>query len=167
MCATMYERVPMLTKKNREIPSDMVITLHTLLYSAGRSGVDELETIGKTLTKLYGKKFAAQTENDEKCVHELIRNNINFITPEEGWKVKRLMEIAREVNQPYTPSEKELLAYKKYMMSKGELADELPNPPPHYHFDETTKVPGQISSIPVQPVPKPIVQPGPYSNYCD
>jgi hypothetical protein len=150
----MYERVPMLTRKNREIPSDMVGTLHTLLYASCRSGVEELEIIGKAIEKLYGKKFASQVEKDTKYVHEIIRDNINFITPEEGWKVKRLMEIAREVNQPYTPSERMLLAYKKYIQTNGDL----------YNNNENSSKISNVTVIPPQPMmPRP-VQPGLYSK---
>lgn len=90
----------------REIPSDLLTTLHTLLYASNRAGVDELVGIGDQIAKLCGKDFVKKTENDEKCVHEVVRQNINLITPDEGWKVARLIEIAREVNQPYTPSER-------------------------------------------------------------
>jgi len=155
MCGTMYERMSMLTRKNREIPSDMVITLHTLLYASCRSGVEELETIGEAIKKLYGKKFESQTEKDEKCVNEIIRSNINFITPEEGWKVKRLIEIAKEVNQQYTPSEQKLLAYKKYMNT---YFDQYGN------IENSSRI-SNVTVIPPQPMmPRP-VQPSLYSKF--
>lgn len=114
MCDNMYDRAPMLAKMGREIPSDMSTTLHTLLYASNRAGVEELTTIGSQIATLCGKKFADQTEKDEKCVHETVRQNINLITPDEGWKVERLMEIAKEVNQPYMPSDRCMHVYHIY-----------------------------------------------------
>eukprot|EP00826_Nyctotherus_ovalis_P051732 TRINITY_DN647_c0_g1_i23.p1 TRINITY_DN647_c0_g1~~TRINITY_DN647_c0_g1_i23.p1 ORF type:complete len:448 (+),score=93.28 TRINITY_DN647_c0_g1_i23:122-1465(+) len=168
MCDTMYERVPMLVKMGREIPSDMLTTLHTLLYASNRAGVEELMTIGNAIANICGKKFVSQTEKDEKCVHEVVRENINLITPEEGWKVERLMEIAREVNQPYTPNEKSLMAYKKYMQSKGGILGSLADVPGKFpgpgFGDGSSRIPG-TSGIPVQPsMPQPVIPPGPYAN---
>jgi len=134
--------------------------------------VDELLSIGGTIATLCGKKFVAQTEKDEKCVHEVVRENINIITPEEGWKVERLMEIAREVNLPYNPSERNLASYKKYISGKKGAISSVP--------ESFTKLPGPggISGFPDQSsasntaappmssiIPQPVVPPGPYGNF--
>lgn len=177
MCDNMFERVPMLVKMGREIPSDMLTTLHTLLYASNRAGVEELVTIGSIITNLCGKKFASQTEKDEKCVHEVVRENINMITPEEGWKVERLMEIAREVNLPYTPSERNLTSYKKYTQNKkGVLGGLTDMKFPGDLGGDGARVSG-VSGFPVQPsapygvppsmpstMPQPILPSGPYGN---
>jgi hypothetical protein len=170
----MFERVPVLVKMKDEIPSDMLTTLHTLLYASNRAGVDELVSIGSSIANLCGKKFVSQTKKDEKCVHEVVRENINMITPEEGWKVERLMEIAREINLPYTPSERNLIAYKKYMNSKGGILGPAPDPLAKFSdHDGSSKIAG-MSIFPVQPsapnvmpstMPQPVVQPGPYGNF--
>eukprot|EP00826_Nyctotherus_ovalis_P009967 TRINITY_DN12644_c0_g2_i1.p1 TRINITY_DN12644_c0_g2~~TRINITY_DN12644_c0_g2_i1.p1 ORF type:complete len:181 (+),score=44.41 TRINITY_DN12644_c0_g2_i1:370-912(+) len=165
MCDTLYERAPMLSKMNHEIPSDMLTTLHTLLFASNRAGVEELATIGHSITKLYGKKLASQVEKDKKHVHEMVRENMNLTVPEEGCKVQRLMEIAREVNQPYTPSEKCLLAYKKYLQLKGNAGGEFLSPPSNP--SDETRIPGAggLSGIPVQPVmPRSGLSDLPYGN---
>lgn len=106
LCDAVIERMPILERSAREIPADMHVTLHTLIYAADRAGVDELQTVNQQLTYLCGPEFVAQSETDEKCVHELIRQNTNLIMPEEGWKIERLIQIAREEGIQYTPSER-------------------------------------------------------------
>ena len=91
---------------NREVPPDMFVTLHTLVYASYRAHIDELQTIGQQITSAYGKEFAKQSETDEKCINDTIRQNINLIMPEEGWKVARLLDIAKEEGINYTPTEK-------------------------------------------------------------
>lgn len=83
----------------------MNVTLHTLIYAADRAGIDELHTIKKQLTYLCGEKFASQSETDDKCIHEVIRDNINLIMPEEGQKVERLIQIAKDQGIQYIPTE--------------------------------------------------------------
>ena len=91
----------------------MFVTLHTLVYASHRAGIDELMTIGHQIASLYGKEFAKQSETDEKCINDTVRQNINLIMPEEGWKVARLLEIAREEGLMYSPTEKSLAVWLK------------------------------------------------------
>lgn len=86
----------------------MYVTLHTLIYASARAGIEELMTIGQQVTAFYGKEFAKQAETDEKSINDTIRQNISIIMPEEGWKIARLIEIAREEGLPYTPTERGL-----------------------------------------------------------
>jgi len=102
----------------------MFVTLHTLVYASSRSGIEELGKIGHQVTVLYGKEFAKQSETDEKCINEVVRENINLIMPEEGWKAQRLIEIAKEENIKYEPTPKLKNAYMKYMEAKqGPMLD--------------------------------------------
>ena len=93
----------------REVPPDMYVTLHTLVYSSNKAEIDELQKIGQQIVSLYGKEFAKQAEMDPKSINDTIRENINLVMPEEGWKVARLMELAREEGLQYTPTEKSLI----------------------------------------------------------
>jgi len=106
LCDAVLERIPFLQKMGREIPPDMHTTLHTLIYAASRSGIDELMTILRQLSYLCGPEFVKKSEVDEECVNETIRENINIIIPEEGWRVKRLLEIAKEEGIQYSPTER-------------------------------------------------------------
>lgn len=82
------------------------MTLHTLMYAAPRAGIDELFTASTQLGYLCGPEFVKQSETDEKCINETIRENINLIMPSEGWKVERLIQIARDEGVQYQPTEK-------------------------------------------------------------
>jgi len=84
----------------------MYVTLHTLMYAADKAGIDELYTIRQQLSCITGKEFAAQSYTDDKCIHEVIKENINLIMPEEGWKVERLIQIARDEGVQYMPTER-------------------------------------------------------------
>lgn len=106
LCDAVLERMPLLQKMGKEIPPDMYMTLHTLIYAGPRAGVEELMTIGRQLTILCGPEFAKQSHTDEKCVNETIRDNINLILPEEGWKIEKLIQIAKEEGIQYSPTER-------------------------------------------------------------
>lgn len=90
---------------NSAIPADMYMTLYTLIYAADRAGVDELLTVREQLTHLCGEEFVRQSEKDDKCIHEVIKENINLIMPEEGRKVERILQIAKEEGIQYIPTE--------------------------------------------------------------
>lgn len=84
----------------------MFMTIHTLMYAAPRAGIDELLTISRQLSYLCGPEFTKQSETDERCINETIRENINLIMPEEGWKVDRLIKIAKDEGIQYCPTER-------------------------------------------------------------
>ena len=108
MCDGVLERMPVMMKMGTTPPPDMYVTLRTLIYASARAGIEELMTIGQQISAFYGKEFAKQAETDEKSINDTIRQNISIIMPEEGWKIARLIEIAREEGLPYTPTERGL-----------------------------------------------------------
>lgn len=106
LCDAVLERMPLLQKMGKEVPPDMYMTLHTLIYAASRSGIDELVTVGRQLGIMCGPGFVKQSHTDENCINETIRDNINLIMPEEGWKVERLIQIAKDEGIQYNPTER-------------------------------------------------------------
>eukprot|EP00826_Nyctotherus_ovalis_P060979 TRINITY_DN862_c0_g1_i1.p1 TRINITY_DN862_c0_g1~~TRINITY_DN862_c0_g1_i1.p1 ORF type:complete len:255 (+),score=53.84 TRINITY_DN862_c0_g1_i1:371-1135(+) len=123
LCDAVLERMPLLQKMGKEIPPDMYVTLHTLIYAAPRAGIEELVTVGRQLGFLCGPEFVKQSQTDEKCVNETIRENINLILPEEGWRIEKLIQIAKEEGIQYTPTEKSNQAYLTYTSSKAGIAN--------------------------------------------
>ena len=79
--------------------------MHTLVYAAHRSTIDELITVRTEFQKVYGPEFIHASEADPNNINEIIRENINLIMPEKGRKIARLMEIAREENIQYHPTQ--------------------------------------------------------------
>jgi hypothetical protein len=92
----------------------MTNTLSTLIYAAPRSDVEEMIKIRKMLTGLMGKSFVENADRNEgSCVNKVvcqfdqlfkIVENINLRMPEEGEKVNKLVDIAKEKNIDYKPS---------------------------------------------------------------
>ena len=85
--------------------------------------IDELMNVRKQLEKVMGKKFSEQSEFDDSCIHKIIAEKINLKIPEEGEKVKRMIEIAKERNIAYKPTSESHQALMEYIDRKG-----IPNP---------------------------------------
>jgi len=73
----------------------------TLIYAAPRMEIDELMHVRRLLEKIMGKEFVLAADTDEEALNKVVAANINIRIPEEGEKVKRLIEIARERNIDY------------------------------------------------------------------
>ena len=92
----------------------MLVNFHTIIYSAHRIDIEELSTIENQLNLLYGNEFIEKSEKDPSCIQEVIRENINLVIPDEGLKIERLMELAKELNVQYYPSEKSMMVILNY-----------------------------------------------------
>jgi hypothetical protein len=79
--------------------------MQTLAYSAHRSNIDELVRVRGQMEMMYGSQFVNASETDLNNVNETIRENINLIMPDMGWKLYRLTEIAKKEGLAYSPSE--------------------------------------------------------------
>ena len=60
------------------------------------------------IPRLPGDMMFHNVERDKKCIDEIIKENINLVIPEEGWKVNKLIEIAKDYGIKYNPSEKSI-----------------------------------------------------------
>lgn len=81
---------------------------YTIIYASNKVGINEFKNIVKEITCMYGKDFVKKSETGEKYIHEIIKQNINLIIPEDGWKVVKLIEISKEIGIAYSPSEKSI-----------------------------------------------------------
>lgn len=68
---------------------------------------------------MLGKEFAKKSDTDESCINKVILANINMKLPEEGEKIKRLVEIAQERNIDYKPSAEAYMELNLYCDRKG------------------------------------------------
>jgi len=91
----------------------------TLIYAAPRMEIDELLQVRRQLEKILGKEFVLAADTDEEALNKVVAANINIRIPEEGEKVKRLIDIARERNIDYKPSAESLAALRDYCDRKG------------------------------------------------
>jgi vacuolar protein sorting-associated protein IST1 len=100
-------------------PKDMDQNFRTLIYAAPRMEIDELLQVRHQLEKILGKEFVLAADTDEEALNKVVAANINIRIPEEGEKVKRLIEIARERNIDYKPSSEAIAALRDYCDRKG------------------------------------------------
>lgn len=122
-------------------PKDMDQNFRTLIYAAPRMEIDELLQVRRQLEKILGKEFVLAADTDEEALNKVVSiktlgifvslftsdflfsfqvaANINIRIPEEGEKVKRLIEIARERNIDYKPSSEAIAALRDYCDRKG------------------------------------------------
>ena len=122
-------------------PKDMDQNFRTLIYAAPRMEIDELLHVRRYLEKILGKEFVHAADTDEEAVNKVVSinfsgvffhfftsdfiiqfqvaANINIRIPEEGEKVKRLIDIARERNIDYKPSAESIAALRDYCDRKG------------------------------------------------
>ena len=98
-------------------------TFHTVIYAAPRLEIEELMKVRQYLCTFLGKDFVAMSDNEPTCINKQILDNINLQIPEEGQKIKRLVEIAQERNINYIPSPESKQALNSYLERKA-----LPNP---------------------------------------
>ncbi len=89
----------------------MYVALHTLVYSADKAGIDELSMIGGQIRNLYGKEFVKQGDGDPKAINDIIHDNINLTMLDEGLKVSRLIQLARDEGLHYAPTERSLAVF--------------------------------------------------------
>jgi tRNA isopentenyl-2-thiomethyl-A-37 hydroxylase MiaE len=98
-------------------------TFHTLIYAAPRLEVDELIQVRRMLEKFLGKDFVVMSDTEASCINKEILDNINLKVPEEGEKINKLLQIAKERNISYVPSPAASMALNSYIDRKG-----IPNP---------------------------------------
>mmetsp|Transcript_410 Transcript_410/g.261 ORF Transcript_410/g.261 Transcript_410/m.261 type:complete len:110 (+) Transcript_410:335-664(+) len=94
-------------------------TFHTLIYSAPRMEIDELMYVRSQLEILLGKEFILQSDTDESVVNKIIVQNINLKIPEEGEKIMKLVQIAKERNINYKPSPESYQELMSYLDRRG------------------------------------------------
>jgi hypothetical protein len=94
-------------------------TLHSLIYAAPRIDIDEMIQIRSMLVKLKGPEFVKESDTNPQVINKVIIENINLRIPEEGEKISKLMEIAKEKNINYQPSQEAKAAYSLYIDRTG------------------------------------------------
>ena len=57
------------------------------------------------LAKLMGKEFVDESDNHKTTLNPVIAEKIDFIVPEEGHKILRLVQLAQERNIDFHPSQ--------------------------------------------------------------
>lgn len=71
------------------------------------------------MTKLLGKEFVAQADEDKDTLNPVVRDNIDLRVPEDGEVVYRMRQLAKERNVAYEPSYDMRTALNNYLDRKG------------------------------------------------
>jgi len=84
-------------ESQKDCPADLKPTLHSILYSESRAGIDELAEVRKQLQNKFGKEFVerAQTNADE-VVHQKLIFLLSVAPPAEYEVVRVLRDVAQE-----------------------------------------------------------------------
>ena len=109
-------------------------------------------------------------DSDESAINKVVSYfflilkvavNINIKIPEEGEKIKRLVEIAKERNIPYKPSAEAYSSLIDYIDRKG-LDNPMGGDHKHHHGGPGSMIPPIYNPEPMMNLPPPNqFQPGP------
>eukprot|EP00347_Sterkiella_histriomuscorum_P016915 403351362 len=128
-------------------PKDMNQTFHTLIYAATKLDVEELIEVRRQLSRLLGKEFVLQSDTDMSCINKIVAQNIEIKIPEEGQIYLRLVQLAKERNIDYTPSQEAQVILADYCLRK-----DIQNP-----LNKGNPAVQNLNQLPVyNPVPQPI-----------
>ena len=128
---------------------------------------------------MLGKEYVDESDNHKSCLNPVGAEKIDFIIPEEGEKVLKLVQLSRERNIDYHPSQESKIQLADYCERKGienplgearkqvEAPMYNPGPPPAPYDPNFMGGGGQITVVlppPLAPGP-----PMPYMppNYAD
>ena len=97
-CSQINENRKLIIASGKEVPASILAGMSTILYSANDIGTEELVKFKAGAQKVYGDKTVQKLINDLANIHPVIRDNLKNIAPEEGMKVERLINLAKEEN---------------------------------------------------------------------
>jgi len=165
-CELLYERMPLIVSE-KNCPPDLEETICTLIWVANRLEIAELGTIQKQLTKKYGTEFRDRAlANQDGCVNDRVVSKL-LVTPPTAFLVQQyLMEIAKEFNVDWVPSEPISQDNPNFLASPAPTGYSVSMAPAsQYGTIFQNNLPSSPPSSNNQLNPKPFVQPSlPSSN---
>jgi hypothetical protein len=104
LCELVHERCKHLVNE-KDCPADLIGAVATLIYSAKRVDVSELDVVHRQLIKKYGSKFAEDvTREDGGAVNPRVVEKLAVRPPSAEAVVEYLKRIAAEFNIEWTPT---------------------------------------------------------------
>jgi len=94
-------------------------TFATLIHVAPKMDCDELMKVRKVLTKLLDKSFVKECDTNYAVINPVIAENIDMKKCDEGQVILRLVQLAKEKNVEYIPSQQSAQAMHAYCLRKG------------------------------------------------
>eukprot|EP00921_Rhytidocystis_pertsovi_P020744 GHVQ01033083.1.p1 GENE.GHVQ01033083.1~~GHVQ01033083.1.p1 ORF type:complete len:389 (+),score=49.30 GHVQ01033083.1:379-1545(+) len=162
LCELLVTRMSYMASE-KECPSDLVSTVHSVMYCQSRTGIGELSTVRKQFEYKYGREWIAMAvDNKRQEVHFKLVQLLSVSPPVERDLVKILSEVAKEFSikswvppidplkdegdsfVPKPSSENHGLPYVQYPTVSGHnpLAETLSGQSP-YNIGDDTNSPSQ------------------------
>lgn len=78
MCELLHERARLIASE-KECPDDLKSAVVTLIWSANRADIPELQEVKKQFTKKFGREFIERAEKDEdRLVNERVAHKLSI-----------------------------------------------------------------------------------------
>jgi hypothetical protein len=100
-------------------PEDMKQTFATLIHAAPKMDCEELMMVRKVLVGLLDQEFAKECDTNYALLNPVIAENIDMKKCDEGQVILRLVQLAKEKNVDYIPSQASAQAMHAYCLRKG------------------------------------------------
>lgn len=71
------------------------------------------------LSKLLGKEFTLQADEQKEFINPVVADNIDFKKPLDGHVIYRMRQLAKERNINYEPTHDMMFAMNSYLELKG------------------------------------------------
>eukprot|EP00922_Rhytidocystis_sp_ex-Travisia-forbesii_P047561 GHVS01070860.1.p1 GENE.GHVS01070860.1~~GHVS01070860.1.p1 ORF type:complete len:348 (+),score=62.78 GHVS01070860.1:36-1079(+) len=96
MCELLVTRMAFMASE-RDCPSDLVSTVHSVIYCQTRTGIEELNVVRRQFELKYGKSWVDEAvDNKRQEVHFKLVQLLSVTPPVEREIIRVLSEIARE-----------------------------------------------------------------------
>jgi hypothetical protein len=97
----------------------MKTTFATIIHAAPKFGVEELMNVRKMLSALLDESFVKECDTNYALINPVVAENIDIKKIDEGEVILRLVNLAKEKNVDYIPSQTAAQALHAYCLRKG------------------------------------------------
>mmetsp|Transcript_9586 Transcript_9586/g.13383 ORF Transcript_9586/g.13383 Transcript_9586/m.13383 type:complete len:334 (+) Transcript_9586:84-1085(+) len=103
MCDLLIQRLRYL-ETHQKCPNDLKECVHTVIWAADRTSVEELTKVKIQLGKKFGRaEINSALENTENCVNSEIKRKLSIIPPNAHLKQQYMLEIAKFYDIDWEP----------------------------------------------------------------
>ena len=100
-------------------PDDMKQTYATLIHAAPKLDCEELMEVRKVLCKILDQEFVKECDHNYALLNPVVAENIDMKKTDEGAVILRLVQLAKEKNIDYMPTQAALQSMHAYCLRKG------------------------------------------------
>lgn len=97
----------------------MKTTFATIIHAAPKFGIEELIKVRKMLSSMLDESFVKECDTNYALINPVVAENIDIKRLDEGEVILRLVNLAKEKNIDYLPSQTATQALHAYCLRKG------------------------------------------------